>query len=213
MLINISSLISKINRESVDRAVMKKVEEWTKATENAPKVKAVMKEHKANQSSKWDDTSASTYSSTSSSTSSYSFKYFALEEEATSSSSPPPSSSSAPSDLFADLVVSFSEHFAFKRKSELTEQIKKLGGTVSYMLSDRCSHLIATEKEVKDGLSSKVRTALRFVEEGRPFHVISGEWVDECLKQGAKVKEYPSFDLLAQLRLVQVTLNVLFLLN
>jgi hypothetical protein len=192
----------------VDRAVTKKVEQWAKSSENGPRVKAVMKELKANQASKYSSPSSSSSSSSSSSP----FKWFDQEDSASSSSpSLSSSSSSAPSDLFAGLVFSFSEHFAFKRKSELTDQIKRHGGTISYMLNDRCTHLVATPKEVADNLSGKIRQARKFVEEGkRPaaraggddvFHVIAGEWLDECLRQGVRVKEYPAFDLLAQLRL------------
>lgn len=197
--------------EAVDRAVTKKVEQWAKSSENGPRVKSVMKELKANQASKYSSPSSSSSSSSSSSTS---FKWFDQEDSSSSSSlsfSSSTASSSAPSDLFAGLVFSFSEHFAFKRKSELTDQIKRHGGTISYMLNDRCTHLVATPKEVADNLSGKIRQARKYVEEGKKpaaraggddvFHVIAGEWLDECLRQGVRVKEYPAFDLLAQLRL------------
>jgi hypothetical protein len=192
-------------REAVDRAVTKKVEQWAKATENVPKVKAVMKELKVNQASKWDTTSTPALDSSYST----SFKWFDQENESPApGTSSPSSSSSSSSDLLADLVFSFSEHFAFKRKSELTDLIKRHGGTISYMLNDKCTHLIATPKEVSDNLSGKIRQARKYAEEGKKrasdgcaFCVISGEWIDECVRQGVRVKEYPAFDLLAQLRL------------
>lgn len=153
-----------------------------------------MSELKANQMSKWKTLPERKASS---------FKWFDQASPLASSEQTQHSS------LFEDLTFSFSEHFAFKHKAALTDLVKKNGGTVNYMLNDKCTHLVATQKEVSDNLSTKILQARKFAEgekKGRndsagTFHIIFGEWIEECIRQGTRVKEYPTYDILAKLRI------------